>query len=280
MELTIAITAPGSMGSAIAARLRRHGVNVLTSLQGRSAASAARAEAAGMKAASDAELVQADFLLSVVPPKEAFAIATRLAPSLKAATRKPVYIDLNAVSPKTAVAIWHVVKETGTHFLDGSIIGMPPKVEGDGTTFYVSGPDAAVALALTKGGLTVKTIGESIGAASALKMSFGGITKGLVALGSAMGLAADRFGVADELVHELANSQPQLLAWFNRMVPNMFPKAYRWVAEMEEISDYLGDRPESEAFNGIARMYGLLAKDWDGEKRDTGALAAMFKATS
>ena len=36
-------------------------------------------------------------------------------------------------------------------------------------------------------------------------------------------------------------SQPQLLAWLTRQVPRMPPKAYRWVAEMEEIGHFVGD---------------------------------------
>ena len=44
-----------------------------------------------------------------------------------------------------------------------------------------------------------------IGAASAIKMSFGGITKGLIAIGSAMVLAAHRAGVAEAC---MPNSRP------------------------------------------------------------------------
>jgi 3-hydroxyisobutyrate dehydrogenase-like beta-hydroxyacid dehydrogenase len=266
------------MGSAVAARLAHHGARVVTSLKGRSASSAERAQAAGMVAVDDQELVEADFLLSIVPPKEALPIAVRLAPALKAASRKPVYIDCNAVSPETAMAIGKALQDTGTHFLDGSIIGMPPKVEGNGPTFYVSGPEARAALGLEGSGLTIKALDAPIGAASALKMSYGGITKGLVALGSVMSLAADRYGVGGELGSELAASQPQLLAWFSRMVPNMFPKAYRWVAEMDEISAYLGDRPESDVFNGIARVYEDFAADWDAARSQTGVLEDMFRS--
>ena len=47
----VAIIAPGGMGAATAARLTHHGVRVLTDLEGRSAASVARAKAAGMEPA-------------------------------------------------------------------------------------------------------------------------------------------------------------------------------------------------------------------------------------
>ncbi|WP_246685577.1 NAD(P)-binding domain-containing protein [Methylobacterium sp. WL103] len=79
---TIAVVAPGAMGSAVARRLAENGVRVLTSLTRRSAATRARAEDAGMTHAEDAEIVAADLILSIVPPADAAALAARLAPSL------------------------------------------------------------------------------------------------------------------------------------------------------------------------------------------------------
>jgi 3-hydroxyisobutyrate dehydrogenase-like beta-hydroxyacid dehydrogenase len=281
MAITIAITAPGNMGSGVGALLARNGAKVLTSLQGRSTSSAARAQAAGMISVGDEELVAADFLLSILPPKEALPIAERLAPALRSAPRKPVYIDCNAVSPETVLAIERIVKDTGTPFLDGSIIGPPPKAEGANTgaatTFYLSGNVKDAVSRLASAGLDVKALDAPVGAASALKMSYGGITKGLAALGSVMGLAADRYGVGQVLSNELAASQPQLFAWLGRTVPGMFPKAYRWVAEMDEISAYLGERPESGVYSGIARAYEHFAADWAGEQSDAEALARMLR---
>lgn len=49
---TVAIVAPGSMGAGVARRLTDHNVKVLTSLAGRSAASAKRADAAVMQGKS------------------------------------------------------------------------------------------------------------------------------------------------------------------------------------------------------------------------------------
>ena len=40
----------------------------------------------------------------------------------------------------------------------------------------------------------------------------------------------------------------------------MYDKAYRWVAEMEEISDFLDDNPPSrDIYAAIARLYDFLA---------------------
>ena len=48
MTPVVAIVAPGAMGAAVGKRLVDNGLKVLTSLQGRSEATVARAKAAGM----------------------------------------------------------------------------------------------------------------------------------------------------------------------------------------------------------------------------------------
>jgi L-threonate 2-dehydrogenase len=75
MTPAVAIVAPGAMGAGIGKRLASHGVRVLTSLAGRSEATAARASEAGMVAASDEEIAAADFVLSILPPGDALALA-------------------------------------------------------------------------------------------------------------------------------------------------------------------------------------------------------------
>jgi 3-hydroxyisobutyrate dehydrogenase-like beta-hydroxyacid dehydrogenase len=273
---TVAIIAQGGMGAATAARLTGNGVRVLTSLTSRSEASAKRAKAAGMVDAADTEIAAADIVLSIVPPGEALPLAERLAPALTAANRKPVYADCNAVSPDTVKKIAAVIDPTGTPFADAGIIGGPPRAGYGGPIFYYSGAGADALERLNDFGLVFRRVDGGIGAASALKMSYGGITKGLTAVGSAMLLAAERAGVAEALHAELAASQPNLLAYFQRSVPDMFGKAYRWVAEMEEIAHFTGGGPSREMYEAIARHYQRLADDNAGDKADISALAKFF----
>lgn len=264
MAYTVAIVAPGEMGAAVAARFGERGVKVTTSLAGRSTASVARAKRAGMVAAADDDtlLDGADFFLSVCPPGEAVAVARRLAPALTRAARKPVYVDCNAVSPATALAIGAVLAPTGCRYVDGGIIGPPPAANttGTGTRIYVSGAAANDVARLSEFGVPFPVLDGPVGAASALKMSYGGITKGFTAVAVAMALGADRAGSAEALYRELALSQPELLAWLSRQVPRMYPKAYRWVAEMEEIGHFLDDgTPGGSMFANIARLYQDIA---------------------
>ncbi|HEY0524881.1 MAG TPA: DUF1932 domain-containing protein [Stellaceae bacterium] len=276
----VAVIAPGEMGAAVGRRLRERGASVRTSLAGRSAASAERVRRAGIEpVGDDADLVAgAGIVLSIVPPGEAVALAERLAPALRGlpsgSGAKPVYVDCNAVSPETVRRVADRLADTGCAFVDAGIIGAPPQPEqGDdaGPRIYVSGGKEGLrpVLALRGHGLDVRPLAGGIGAASALKMAYASLTKGLTALGTAMMLGAEAGGVADALQAELAASQPALLAWLSRQVPGMLPKAYRWVAEMEEISRFLDDPGGSQMLSGAARLYERIAaaRRAEGENR-------------
>ncbi len=269
MTAVVAIVAPGSMGAAVGERLASAGVEVLTALDGRSAASRERAAAAGMRSVSDAELAEADFVLSIVPPAAAVSLAERLAPCLEASAHKPVYVDCNAVSPATACRVASRIEAVGVACVDAGIIGMPPRPDGRGPNFYASGPHAERFGALAAYGLEIRVLEGPVGAASALKMSYAGITKGVTAIGTAMLLAATRAGVAGPLHAELAESQRTLLGAYERSLPGMFPKAYRWIAEMAEIASFAGeDAAAAEIYRGASALYERMARDLEGERRE------------
>jgi 3-hydroxyisobutyrate dehydrogenase-like beta-hydroxyacid dehydrogenase len=280
MKPRVAIVAPGAMGSAIAYRLDQHGFQVLTSLDGRSGASADRARRCGMHHRPDTELAHADIFLSIVPPAEAIGLARRFAPLFKEQGRTPVYVDCNAISPRSTHEVARIIQESGAAFVDGGIIGGPPRIGTPGPVLYCSGPGAAALSVLREGNLRLRVLSEELGAASALKMSYAGITKGLVALASTMMLGAARSGAAQALYEELAESQPHLLKHFARTVPDMFGKAHRWVGEMHEIAAFLEDDESGRGFfESAAQVYERLARD-DGASRAELALLTDFLATA
>ncbi len=275
----VGIIAQGQMGSAVAKRLTDNGLTVLTNLEGRSAESSARAKAARMQPVALSQFAAADIILSVVPPGEAETLALRLAPMLEAGRKKPIYVDCNAVNPQTVERIAAIIQTTACPFVDGGIIGGPPKPGYDGPSLYLSGLQANAVAALDAFGLNCKVLDGPVGAASALKMSYAGITKGLTALASVMILAATRAGEATSLHAELAESQPHLLAWFERQVPSMFSKAHRWVAEMEEIAGFVTADPAGhELFQSAAEFYRRIAADVADANAETATLARFFDA--
>ena len=280
MAPIVVVIAAGEMGAAVGGRLREKGAEVRTSLVGRSTKTAERARRHGLTVVNDdAELVaDADFVLSIAPPAEAVPLARRLAPALKDSEAKPVYVECTAVSPVTVAEAATAIGRTGSAFVDAGIIGGPPRPGTPGPKFYACGPAAERFAVLRDYGLDVRVLEGQIGTASALKMAYGSITKGFTAIGTAAMLGATTAGVADALKRELADSQPALKAWLDRQLPNMYAKAYRWVAEMEEVAAHLGKpSPSAQMYEGVARLYEQLARSYEGDKKDIEALAAFVK---
>lgn len=278
---TVAILAPGAMGSAVARRLTENGARVLTSLQGRSEATRKRAEAAGMIDAEDDAIADADIILSIVPPGEAVVLAERLAALIVQRAKKPIVVDCNAVNVDTVQRIEEIIGSAQAPFVDAGIIGFPPQPGGKGPAFYLSGEHAGNVAVLKELGLDVRIVEGPVGAASALKMSYAGIVKGLAGIGSAMAIAATKAGAADALRDELALSQPAILARLEVALPDMIPKAYRWVAEMREISGFLGpDHPASQIYEGFARWFEHLAEDAKGDAVDVGLMKAFAETSA
>lgn len=277
---TIAIVGAGEMGSAVGRRLSESGARVITTLKGRSAASVERNRRANLEVIDDDYLLVRDsaFILSIVPPGAAKIVAARFREPLTRTPRKPIFVECNAVSPATVRHIADSLAATGCGFIDAGIIGGPPRSGGAGMgpRFYASGEQAHQLLKLRAFGLDIAVVDGGIGAASALKMSYAGLTKGLIAIGAAMIGAASRACLASALREELARSQPQLLAMLTMRIPAMYPKAYRWVSEMEQIAEFLGGAENGGTiYMGAARLYEQLATDFEQNRDDAESFAAL-----
>src|SRR6476619_6683222 len=122
---TVAIPLAGEMGAGIGGVLTRNGLRVVTRTEGRSVDTYRRAAAAGMESTDHPGLAAADIILSIVPLDLALETATALAPHLGRKTPS-IYVDCNAVSPRTAMEIAAVIEAASGIFVDGSIIGPPP----------------------------------------------------------------------------------------------------------------------------------------------------------
>ena len=277
MSSRIAVVAPGAMGGMIAARLVKKGATVLTSLSGRSAATKARATQAGLRDASDAELAAADYFLSIVPPRDALALAERMEGPLRAAKAKAIYVDLNATNVESAAAIGRVIARSGARYVDGCIIGPPGTLEDEGPAVYLSGEMPGDVEVLCRYGLRGRSTGGPEGAASALKMAYGGLNKGITGLAAAMAVAAVRAGAARGFVEEMDESQPLLLTKLEHTLPDMYAKAYRWDYEMEEVGRFASALPGvGKLYDGMAAHFTHLGKDWAGPRTDIGDIEVFL----
>src|SRR5690606_24859227 len=235
---------------------------VISRLAGRSERTRALAERAGIEEVTDDDALvrKADIVLSILVPAEAVALAERIARAIGASGARPLYVDCNAIAPQTTRRIAEIVEGAGARFVDAGIIGPPPRPGASSTRFYASGPDAAAFAQLREFGLDVRVVGDQPGQASAVKMCYAALTKGTTALMTELSIAAERLGVGAALRAAFEHSQPAMLERMRRAVPEMVPKAHRWVGEMEEIAktfDACGLTPRT--YQGAAEIYALVA---------------------
>jgi 3-hydroxyisobutyrate dehydrogenase-like beta-hydroxyacid dehydrogenase len=242
----IGLLHPGEMGAAVGSALRAGGEPVLWASEGRGTETTGRAVAAGLE---DVETVaelcrRSDVLISLCPPYAAVDVA-RACDGFAG-----LYVDANAVSPATARAI----APRFDRFVDGGVVGPPPRQRGT-TRLYLSGGEAGAVAALFAGtALDARVVGVDAGAASAVKMAFAAWTKGSAALLLAARAVADANGVESVLVEEWRTSLPELDDRLADAARSAVGKGWRWIGEMEEIA-------ETFAAAGLPSGFHLAAAD-------------------
>ena len=265
---TVAILSPGSMGSAVGQALRESGYDVVTNLDGRSERTRVLAEEAGFRAVSgiDSIVEEADLVMSILVPSEAISVAREAAAAMKRTGASPAYADCNAVSPDTARELGGIIEAAGGRFIDAGIIGGPPG-SGSPPRFYASGPHEAVIGELDGKGIIVPLLGGDVGRASAIKMCYASLTKGVSALQTAALVAAYRLGLSSELEEEMSSSQANVLAQMQSVI-GLPGKAFRWVGEMEEIAATFESVGVTGNFHhGAAEIFRMVADSPLGDER-------------
>jgi 3-hydroxyisobutyrate dehydrogenase-like beta-hydroxyacid dehydrogenase len=234
---------PGSMGAPVGGAVR---AQVVWASEGRSEATARRAAEAGLVDVGSVEEVvrSGEIVLSICPP----AIAEELAGQVAALGFDGLYVDANAISPQRMERIAGLLPNV----VDGSILGREGR-------FYLSGEPAAVekVAALFEGSeVEAVPLEAEVGAASALKMAYGGWNKIGVALAAQAHAIARAYGVTDALESEgVAGARVEQLA----------PRAWRWGPEMEEVAETCSALGLPD---GMGRGAAELYARWDAN-RDT-----------
>jgi 3-hydroxyisobutyrate dehydrogenase-like beta-hydroxyacid dehydrogenase len=258
----VGVLSPGDMGQAVAGRLKATGREVYTALEGRSERTAALAKEAGLTDAGSVRSVveTCDAVLSVLNPGAALDTAREVAQAMRDARKKLVYVDCNAIAPQTVREIETLITEAGGVFIDGGIIGPPPRGKAK-TKLYVSGPHASLLSEIEDEQLRIRVVGERNGDASAVKMCYASMTKGAMALGMELLIAARKLGVEQQVVAEMKDSQGDMLEWVLSRSVSMPPKAHRWVPEMNEIAKtFEGVGLTPRILQGAADMYEYIAE--------------------
>ena len=235
IEKTLGILHPGQMGISVAASAQNSGCSVYWASEGRSDATIDRAaqfdlvDARTMGGLCDV----CSLLISVCPP----AAAETVADQVLSTGYQGTYLDANAISPHKAQKIGQNLASGGIRFVDGGIIGGPAWEPGR-TWLYLAGEDAeSFSQCFTSGPLETANIGDTIGKASALKMTFAAYTKGTSALLSAILAVAEGQGVLEDLLHQWSRNGSDFSEETVGRVRRVTAKAWRFEGEMYEIAD-------------------------------------------
>ena len=267
MTERIGILHPGEMGISIAASAQNSGCAVYWASEGRREPTLRRAAEFRLH---DAETLaglcrQCRIVISVCPPHAAESLANDVAATGFAG----IYVDANAIAPQRTIKIGEMLSGAGISFVDGGIIGAPAWKPG--TCMYLSGAHASEVTNCFKAGpLDIRIIGTSIGKASALKMCYAANTKGTVALLAAILATAETLGVRTELFERWRDEDAAFPGQVKKRVQANATKAWRFVAEMEEISKTFSEAGLPGGFHAAAAdVYQRLARFKDSKTPPT-----------
>jgi 3-hydroxyisobutyrate dehydrogenase-like beta-hydroxyacid dehydrogenase len=283
----VGVLHPGAMGAAVGSALRPRAGAVVWAAAGRSQATSKRAELADLVGVPDVAALarRSDVVISVCPPHAARAVADEVAAALdgplgvplpdganaasgtsdapnaalapSGGTRRPIYVDANAVSPATVRAI--ADRLGADRVVDAAIIG-PPAWERGHTVLWLSGAAARDVAALFAGSpFDARVLGPELGTASALKACFALQSKALPAIWLELAAAARGYGVEEELRGELERHGVDLAAAL-RSAAGGAEKAWRWAGEMDEAADAVAAAGLPDGFSrAAAEIYRRLA---------------------
>jgi 3-hydroxyisobutyrate dehydrogenase-like beta-hydroxyacid dehydrogenase len=250
----IGVLFPGELGEALALALSRDGATVATCVAGRSPETIERARRSGIRCEPSLEALikRVGVVLSIVPAGAAMDVAEAFAAQARHLKRPPIFADLNAISPSDAQAMNEMIQQAGAEFVDGGIVGTAARV--DRVRLYCAGRGAGDLIGALGGAIQTVHLSDRIGDASAFKLLFSGVNKGIVALLSEMLGCAQRLGWADELIRCYEEALPPGAATLFSELAGSFPlHAKRRAAEMRSLEDFLRSHKSPARMAGAAR---------------------------
>jgi len=254
---TIGLLHPGRMGAAVGRQLTAKGHRVLWDATGRSAATAERADEAGLERAADLTAV-CDVIISLCPPAAAEQVAESVAGF------DGIFVEANAISPARVRKIADLVGRV----VDGSVIG-PPPTGGTRARLYLSGTSRdveTIAALFADGEVDAVALEGGVGQASALKMAFGSYNKTMGALAAVSHALAETYGVGDQLLTEANRMTGHHLAELTRL-PAVVARAWRWAPEMDEAAATF---EEADLPGDLAHAAAAVFRRWDEDQDDFG----------
>ncbi len=213
--------------------------DIKSGLADQRAAMAARQAAHGVGGAADmaGALASADVIFCLVTADRAAEAAVAAAAS-GALRPDALWLDGNSCAPDTKRQAAAAIEGAGAHYIDMAIMA-PVHPKKHLVPIKLAAPKAeAAADALHALGMRPEVVGDTVGAASSVKMLRSVMIKGLEALVAECFLAARRAGVEEQVIASLEASDPDI-AWRSRGAYNierMMVHGVRRAAELREVA--------------------------------------------
>jgi 3-hydroxyisobutyrate dehydrogenase-like beta-hydroxyacid dehydrogenase len=239
----IAIIGFGEAGSILGTDLAKSGHDVVTydilmDSPATRAALFARAREAHVRAADSiaACVTGAELVISAVTATASGDVAQAAARDLKPGQ---FYLDINSVSPATKRANATAVESSGADYVESAVMAAVPPQRLAVPMLLGGARAAALEPLLRRLGMSVSTVGEEVGTASAIKMCRSILIKGLEALTVECLLAARAFGAEDHVLASLDRTYPHM-GWAENLpdylVSRVAEHGRRRAAEMREVA--------------------------------------------
>lgn len=229
----------GEAGQAIASGLRESGLeriaawDILFPVSSGERLRAAGDEI-GVRLASSAQqaVAETDIVISAVTAASSLEAARSVEPHLAGS---PYYVDINSVSPGRKQETERLLGNKA-RYIDVAVVA-PIHPKRHRTPLLIAGPHAEAASPLLRElEMELRVVGDTVGAAAAIKMIRSVMIKGIEALTLECFLAASRAGLLDEVTASLKNNYPGLdwpaMSEYN--LERMASHGERRAAEMEE----------------------------------------------
>jgi 3-hydroxyisobutyrate dehydrogenase-like beta-hydroxyacid dehydrogenase len=233
---TVGILYCGDMGSAFGKLLRKGGLRVVTTCQGRSCATEEQALRSGIEILPtlDDVVAQSHIVFSLVLPSAAVEVARQYVACHQLRPNGSFFVEANSIGLETLEQIQCLLAKENIPLVDATFNGSAHRLEELGV-FHVSGPMARNAEAVCHGLLRVNCLGAQVGAASLMKLLMSVVAKGLACLFLEVGTLAERADMLESFLDSCHLFYPSILTAVERMLPTYPRHAARRVDEMRDV---------------------------------------------
>lgn len=234
----IGLLFPGDMGLAIGNVLLKNNFEVITAGEGRSAKTMKNIENSQIKDVGSLENVmkECDIILSVNSPQNSIDIAEKVAHCIPDSQKKYWYVDLNSNTPESALKIEKIMQAKNVSFINGAIMGVAKNV-GNDAVMVLSGMERGFLTSLFDHIFKIKDAGEKIESASAYKLLFSMVNKGINAVFFEAMMGASHYGILEEMNESLKDFLPGTYLDLQKMTPTYPDHIARRIDEMKGLSE-------------------------------------------